>query len=515
MSTLTVFVICTDTLNNRSAPPYFRNSNCLNGELERTEIVTGRMVAIEISLNYIFFHTCMGAGPLFTRPGVLKMAIKLKRKHITQVLVLMSCIGLAPGISNALTVKIVNNSGEQSYMRFGPGQTPTGTINGAAIDRNKNYSVATGATLTFDLTEFIAGKLLFSRNNPFSSSNPQFNLGQGPDAKIRWDKIELSLHNDSTSISVANLSSADFYGMGLKIDSYHGSQLTKTLTWNESSTAVTAKLVKLTNSDDAVVIKTKQGDILRVISPSTIPATAIGSYPPIQPYIDAMVNAKETVHIEGHYFGNKKTHPNDPVYQPQDYDFMASFDPNGNLVMKSTKPSAVTIVIKAGDLAKGLVSTNPVYTVKGVSGTIGENNVYSSVVRDIVAGYNFGFVGSTAINPKTGQAYRDGSTKDWYFPPVPEAKAFSYAQPDNEYYNQYASVIASVSDSYGFPFSDLLGKTFVDLNPSRTSNITITILSDTLSSDTDAPSPVPLPAGALLLLTGLAGIGAVRRKKRS
>ena len=82
-----------------------------------------------------------------------------------------------------------------------------------------------------------------------------------------------------------------------------------------------------------------------------------------------------------------------------------------------------------------------------------KNDVYCAALRDVIAGFNFGFVGSPVTNPHTGKPFGKSSTDTWVN--TKSDYAYSGAQPNNPtFYNQYANVIARASDSYGFPFGD-------------------------------------------------------------
>lgn len=436
-------------------------------------------------------------------------------------LLLSAC--LSPGIATALTVDIVNLSGDSGHLRFGGASpNPVGKIAGNAIDASTNYSVANNATLSFELTSFESGRLLLSRNGTLSSSMPQFQNGFGPDSEVRWDKVELSLFDNTTSQSVANLSSTDFYGMGIKLETYSASnpnKLTNTLSWNTGSDTLFPILAAVAgNNPDAVVkapVSSPDPDsTLRVISPSTVPLPVIGSFQSFAPYLDAVKASSETVGIKGQYLGPTTASGRN---KGQGYDFVASFNAAGDLELTGSGTVVGpnhTIIIKAADLETGIYSTNPPYTVDGAASSIGANDVYSATVRDILAGFNFGFIGSSAINPNTGNAYKDDTSDKWYFPPVAPSDAFGFAQPDHSagyFYNNYAAIIAGESDSYGFPFSDLLGRTFADLNPANTGRLVVTLLPDNFTG-VSSPAPIPAPGGLILLGTGLFGLIGARRR---
>jgi len=101
------------------------------------------------------------------------------------------------------------------------------------------------------------------------------------------------------------------------------------------------------------------------------------------------------------------------------------------------------------------------------------NDVYAAIYRDLVAGFDFGYVGG-----KYGS-----NSADWYgttpfHPPYACAR-----NTDDGFYNKYASIIAANSDAYGFPFSDRNQQVQVALN-SAVKTLRITILPDDIL---DAP----------------------------
>ncbi len=91
----------------------------------------------------------------------------------------------------------------------------------------------------------------------------------------------------------------------------------------------------------------------------------------------------------------------------------------------------------------------PPYQLDGSPGHF-DNTVYDAVIRDVLAGFNLGFVASATTDPSTGTAFGDEASGLWLKSP----KAFDFLQPGQPFYNQYARVIATNSNAYGFPYSD-------------------------------------------------------------
>lgn len=397
----------------------------------------------------------------------------------------------------ALEISVVNQTAEDAYVRFGL-SNPTGTFNGTPLTGDESLMIAKNGHLSgLDVTHLSAGKLLFSLGKPLSSRNPDFQARSAQqDVPKRWDKVELTL--DGTPFSAANLSSTDFFGVGLKVETFKSGSTTplQTLTWKKPASEVFATAAPLSgNNADSVVKGTdgitvpNVGDVLRVIAPSALDPTQPNPYGSFQPYIDAVKGTN--THITGQYFGRGGS--TDPRFEAQTFDFTATIDPTtGDLRMTGSGsvlgPNQV-IEVKAADLAQGINTADPPYTYNGTPGRIGiDNDFYSAALRDMLGGFNLGLVGSKAVDPRTKKQYRDESSGEWFmvdsnFRPTLEAKyAFGFAQPDNpNFYNQFAAVIAEVSDSYGFPFTDLLGRALASLDASTVDAMRITILPDTAS----------------------------------
>jgi len=101
-------------------------------------------------------------------------------------------------------------------------------------------------------------------------------------------------------------------------------------------------------------------------------------------------------------------------------------------------------------LANGIYLGNVSWSGGGTTGTFDDNDVYAAAVRDVLAGFNLGFIASATIDPNTGMAFGAESSTHWWS----STKAFDYLQPDHIYYNQYAQVVTSNSDAYSWAFSD-------------------------------------------------------------
>jgi hypothetical protein len=69
---------------------------------------------------------------------------------------------------------------------------------------------------------------------------------------------------------------------------------------------------------------------------------------------------------------------------------------------------------------------------------VGDNDVFSAAVRDILAGFAMGGVGSTVTDTLTGQQFEEEESNKWWA--GGQNRAFEQVQPDNPYYNKYAQV---------------------------------------------------------------------------
>lgn len=406
-----------------------------------------------------------------------------------------------------MQINLINETNQDAYLRFGTG-TPTGTYNGGTLDTSTSYLISAGATLTgMSLTQFIGGRLLISLGGTLTSGNPDFQFNSSdPSAQLRWDKIEMSLFDpsDTVDVSAANLSSTDFFGLDLQLQTFQSGATVaaQTLGWTVPTQTVLQDLAAIANNDSAAAqyvvvtgtnglnVPTLSENVLRVIAPSTSPPPGQTAYASPQAYIDSIQNAGIVTEVNGQFSRNGTSTASDT----QTFDFSASIPTvatngaqPGDLLMigeGSLVGPNQTIIIAAANLAAGIISDNPPYTVNGAAGQIGDNDVYAAAVRDILAGFGYGLVGSNEIDPLTGVAFVNEPTSKWYAPGQSQSVAFAAAQPGNPtYYNQYAAEIAALSDSYGFPFTDLLGAPQAQLTPATISSITITILPDTSGGD--------------------------------
>ncbi len=422
-----------------------------------------------------------------------------------------------------MEVDIVNDTTLPAYLIFGA-STLVGTFNNGtsavALDQTTSYTIAAGGTLTgISLQTIVSGNLEFSLGNTLSTSTGTAFQAPGTvgDSAVRWDTVEMTYFNNPTSVSVADLTSTSFFGLELQVQTFvtGTSAAQATLGWNQPYEQVLAELANTATSDAtatplAVVTGPNGvnipglGDVLRVIAPSTVPPAGQAAFAQPTAYIDFVQNGTfqntasavtvgVTTDVVGTFDGSTV---GTVVNQPANYDFTATIPTvagngaqPGDLLLLGTidiinngttlPPGPLqTIDIRAADLANAIIGADPTFYVNGSAENFGFNDVYAAAVRDILGGFDLGFVGSTTKDALTGLELGAETTNNWYVvqngTAANAANAFAAAQPTNPtFYDQYAAAVAAAGDSYGFPFSDLFPGPQVSLDNTDTTVITI------------------------------------------
>jgi hypothetical protein len=181
------------------------------------------------------------------------------------------------------------------------------------------------------------------------------------------------------------------------------------------------------------------------------------------PYVNSV--AGQALTISGTYVGRIAP-------TPSTYNYSGTFAQDGTITLSGTlvpppNPANQPLKIDGVTLPDAIYSNNGPYTVGGKPAQVADNDVYAAIYRDVVTGFDFGFVGGKYGSDSAGWY---GTTP--YHPPY--ACAPNTADP---FYNQYALLIAANFGAYGFPFADLLGNVQVGLN-NAVATLRITILPD-------------------------------------
>lgn len=421
-----------------------------------------------------------------------------------------------PTPGRSLTVVIKNQNGaypdSQVYFSFRDAAV-SGTINGQPLVQDHCYSVADiGSGIHL---QSAGGRVYFSLGAPLvGTGDPEFINSSVQNYYTRFDKMELTFSQTDRS-GVADLTAIDFFAIPLAVKTYSAATASgtplQTLTFRQPADTITSYLAALTNSDPAVLLKDQQGKFLRVLGPSK---AQDGKYPSFAPYLDSVRAAGQSTHITGLY-----SHLPDSVRTTtQNYDFTATFDGGGNLGLNgggtsyaggATVGPGHVIVLTAANLATGIYGANPPYTVDGAAGSMGDNDVYSAVVRDILTGYALGFVNSPTVDPNTGVAFKDETSDHWWA----STQAFGYLQPNHPtYYSQYAAYLQTVSNAYGHPFSDRWQVVQASLDPTTVGTMEIDVLPDTAALAMSSITRLP---GGTVQLVGHGAPGTAYRIESS
>lgn len=342
-----------------------------------------------------------------------------------------------------LNIEIDNTTLRTVYVQF------TGDN---LVVNNVTGEIAQSSSQTFDLTSVSSGRIYLSFDQPLSSDAPDGANPNDPDYSKRFDKVELTYANGS---GMANLTSVDFYAIplvlqteissaGIVIDQF-------TLASNTSGNDLQQALLNVAQKQTKTKITNSQ-ETVRVLSPVKAPS----GYQSLTKYVRQTIG--KTITIAGNYYSESGLIP---------YNYTGKI---GQSNVSLHMPGRQSITLKTSQLyTQNSANSNAIYTCNGEyylsgSGTtphhVSENDFYSAVYRDFIAGYNFGYIGGT---------YGNDSTNWW------QNKPFFGA---NIYYNQYADVINRLyPGAYGFPFSDRQKLLLADLG-GMIDTLKVTILSD-------------------------------------
>jgi hypothetical protein len=381
-------------------------------------------------------------------------------------LILLITAAVTP-CSAQINVQIVNNSAvydkkSENYLRI-PDEDVYLLLTGdnasaTGITPNVSTQLSALTSSEFTLNSISSGRITFSFNGAVPANQ------QPLDSSDRFDKVELTytgLPGDA-----ANLTAVDFFGIPFKLETLDGSgNVLQKLTYYTSANSLESKLEAL--AAPAALITTNGitgGPFARILSPSLSPS----SYSSMQSYVTSV--AGKTVHINGTYVGPVGPSPNTYSYSGTFGKSHSSITLSGT---QSANPSPEMLTIDGSTLASAIYTDNGAYTVGGNPAQVSDNDVYAAIYRDLVAGFDFGYVHGKYGNNSAGWY---GTTP--YHPPYACART-----THDGFYNKYAAIIAASSDAYGFPFSDRNQPVQVALN-SAVATLRITLLPDNVL---DAP----------------------------
>jgi hypothetical protein len=424
----------------------------------------------------------------------LPRRVKHSRRVSPRIKVLrLECLEARLALSGLnLTFKVENPNYNTSnvYVTFIDGGLQATYDGGQAVQLNHSYSLDE-LKGPINLTNYNAGRVFISLGAGVAGDKPPEMVNPSiPSYNVRHDKFEIT-YNTTNANSVSNLTAVDFFGIPLELNTYTSgsSSPVDSLTYRISADTLTSELAALAGDSNQVLL-TNNGQFLRVLAPHTTTATGIQYYRSLQPYIDYVKTwqtegqpAHSHTTIEGRYEQNGST----ARTESQDYYFLTTVESDGGLKLVGGgekvggglwSGSNHTIQIAASGLAQGIYLGNVAWTVDGAAGSFNDNDVYAAAVRDILAGFNLGFVASATVDPNTGMAFGSESSKHWWS----STQAFEYLQPNNIFYNQYAQTVTGTSDAYSWAFSDRWSHVQAHLYGMQT--LEVVVLPDTIDATT-------------------------------
>ena len=326
-------------------------------------------------------------------------------------------LGVAPAA--AVNVQIVNSSGlpaSSIYLLLEKGSSSDGQLQ---EDTPKLLSEINDST--FSLGAISGARLYFSYGAPVKDNEP-------PAAPTRYDKIEL------TNPGVADLTAVDFFAIPFNMQSLDsgGATVGDAVGYRCYTSTIVQKLREVGPAAEV----TNGGQFVRFLSPQL---ASEGSYPSLAPYIESM--AGQTIEVNDTFAKEGE--------EAKQLSYKGTFEADGTITLTGTittggTPAAgLPLHIEGATLPQGVYSGDGAFTVNGQPADVSQNNEYSVIYRDIVAGFGLGYWGGK---------YGDDSANWLHKPNFAAARLSSSPFP---VYSLYASTIAEYSSAYGYSFSEL------------------------------------------------------------
>ena len=370
---------------------------------------------------------------------------------------------------------------------------------------------------------------------PTNSGDPGYDL--------QWQAVAEITYSGAAADS-GDITSIQFFSLPSTVQVMGNGKVLQTAGFNVASAVLESEIAALSATPNVDVIKSTKGnnigEIVRVLAPNQFGGTkdslgtkyyTVGGFPSFQAYVQAQYQARATAQISGKLNGVS-------------YSFTGTADASGDIIVTGvysgvtytitlqpdaplTDGSGLTNYIQSWNIyscpgaGDGIVTTGS----DGTSSTAGNSslpsNVQTQILHDLWCGYNFGFIGSAALDPATKVAFGNETSSLWFKNATP-APLYSGLQPNHPYYNQYSALISAASNgsAYGFPYADAVpGVTLFDVSYPGPPAIPVTAwnisIGDPIPSATDTPT---MPTWALLLCGAAlfaAGLMALRPFARS
>ncbi len=275
---------------------------------------------------------------------------------------------------------------------------------------------------TFSLGSISGGRLYVSYGAPVKTNEP-------PAAPTRYDKIEL------TNPGVADVTAVDFFGIPFDLQSLDASGATvgDALGYRCFTSTIVPRLRAIGQAAEV----SEGGQFVRFLSPQL---AAEGSYPSLAPYVDSMVG--KTIEVND-VFGHEKEPAKAIAYK-------GTFEPGGSITLEGTITSphspltpGLPVRIEGATLPSAVYTADGAYTVGGEAADVSQNNEYSVIYRDLVAGFGLGYWGGRYGNNSANWLHQPNFAAAW--PAAPPFTAWSL----------YASTLAEYAPVYGYAFSEL------------------------------------------------------------
>ena len=376
----------------------------------------------------------------------------------TLVTLSVACCLALPGVAGALDFKIVNQSGKEpnevwvTVAAGGEFDVP-----GMTDNVPKKLSEIPGEELTIE--KLVSGRIYIAYGAGVSEATTF-------DSPTRFDWAELTV--TPSSFDVANLTAVDQFGIGMRLDTFDGSDQHLEAVGSANSNTVFAALQNIPGGPQATV-RDPDGEIIRVVSPNK---TSV--YPSLAPYVQSM--AGKTISLHTAFFGSPFTTST----------YSGTFAADGSIQLHGT----TNPIAKAAPVLKfaGPQIIEDIYT-----GGNTPNNLEGAIYRDLLAGFSAGFWGGKYGNDALDFCSDPQTTgQGTWCPNGFDQPAFGDAKTSLQPFatcEQYAAVINQYGDVYGNPYSDAAKKVTVSLDQPGSGG-DVDTLQLTIQPDTGNAMPV-------------------------